>query len=219
MGLLLGDLEKVPQNFSAKDCYTGIYEWHKKYGKQRLLQVKREVLEDSYRKAYLALLESLPVPNEVSESCMDFIFNEVICMLMEWSYHERDEYGIKMGAYAHFAVSKRYKETGNEEFKKSKEKCFLHAEFGYPKWKERNVYTTVYMDISEDQLRQKIAKEFRIPEGQEVKDDLLKAVLEFFKKSGGEVWERTEYPSVPKETIALMIPTTFYTINIIGVCT
>ena len=126
MGLLPGDLEKVPQNLSIRDCYKRIYEWHKKYGRQRLV-VKREI-KDAYSKAYLALLEKLPHPDEVSESCMNFIFGEVN-MLMEWSYHEQDEHGIKMAAYAHFAISRRYKGINDEKFKQSKEKCSLYKDF------------------------------------------------------------------------------------------
>ena len=50
---------------------------------------------------------------------MDFIFREVLMGLMEWSCHDEDEFGIKMAAYAHFAINKKYGNLQNQEFKKS----------------------------------------------------------------------------------------------------
>ena len=44
---------------------------------------------------------------------------EVITGLLEWSYHREDEFGIKMGAYAHFAINKKYGNLQNKEFMKS----------------------------------------------------------------------------------------------------
>lgn len=134
MGLLPGDLEKVPENFSRKDCYRRIYEWHKKFGRQKIKEKYKR--ENAYSKAYLDLLEKLPHPEDVSDECMDFIFGEVIYMLMEWSYHETDEYGIKMAAYAHFAINKKYSGIDDERFIKSREKCPLYEEFGYPNWRK-----------------------------------------------------------------------------------
>ena len=217
MGLLPGDLEKVPQNFSIRDCYKRIYEWHKKYGKQRLIvkQGKRGI-KDAYSRGYLALLEKLHHPDEISESCMDFVFNEVICMLMEWSYHQQDEYGIKMGAYAHFAINKRYEGIGGKKFRQSKEKRSLYKDIEYPKWEERDVYANLSIRVSKEQLKQKISEEFNIPK-EKVDDNLLKATIGFFKKSGGEVWERwerLEHSLGHEKTMALMAPVIYYTINV-----
>lgn len=134
MGLLPDDLEKVPEKFTVKDCYQKIYKWHKKFGKKRLQEIYKR--EDAYSKTYLALLEKLPPPEEVSSSCQDFIFAQVIYMLMEWSYHEKDENDIKMGAYAHFAANKRYNNIEAKELKESSKKCHLYDKFGQPeKWK------------------------------------------------------------------------------------
>ena len=57
-------------------------------------------------------------------------FGEVIYMLMEWSYHKVDEYGIKMAAYAHFAINKRYSGI-RDESSESREKRPLYEQFGY----------------------------------------------------------------------------------------
>ena len=75
--------------------------------------------------------KELPHPDTVSEECMDFISGEVIYMLMEWSYHEVDKFGIK------FAIDQKYDGIWDDNFKKSREKCPLYEKFGYPKWKER----------------------------------------------------------------------------------
>lgn len=214
MGLLPGDLEKVPQNFSIRDCYKRIYEWHKKYGKQRLIvkQGKRGI-KDAYSRGYLALLEKLHHPDEISKSCMDFVFNEVICMLMEWSYHQQDEHGIKMAAYAHFAINKRYEGIGDKKFRQSKEKCSSYKDVEYPKWKERDVYGNLSIGVSKEQLKQKISEEFNIPK-EKVDDNLLEATIDFFKESGGEVLKRSEYPPGHEKIIALMVPVIYYTINV-----
>ncbi len=135
MGLMPGDLEKVPKNFSRRDCYRRIYEWHKEFGEQRLKEKYQR--EDAYSKAYLDLLKELPHPDMVSEECMDFIFGEVIYMLMEWSYHEVEKFGFKIAAYAHFAIDQKYDGIHDNNFKKSREKCPLYEKFGYPKWRER----------------------------------------------------------------------------------
>jgi hypothetical protein len=122
MGLKEGDLEKVPDNFSIKECYEGIYKWHMSYGLERILkrnEIRRFDEKDilAYRKLMLALAQ-FP-PDKASQEDMDFIFGEVIMGLMEWSYHEEDEFGIKMGAYAHFALNKKYGNLQKQGLEKS----------------------------------------------------------------------------------------------------
>jgi len=123
MGLYKGDLEKVPENFSVRDCYERIYKWHMSYRLDRALKPdkigRRINAEDllAYRNLRLAFHGFSP--DVASQEDMDFIFREVITGLMEWSYHEEDEFGIKMGAYAHFAINKKYGNLQNQEFKKS----------------------------------------------------------------------------------------------------
>jgi len=123
MGLYKGDLEKVPENFSVRDCYERIYRWHMKYGLDEILKPdsigRRVNAEDllAYRNLRLAL--AMFSPDTASQEDMDFIFREVLKGLMEWSYHREDEFGIKMGAYAHFAINKKYGNLQSQEFKKS----------------------------------------------------------------------------------------------------
>lgn len=136
MGLNPGDLEKVPKEMSVKECYERIYNWHKKYGKRKVK--KRYERDNAYDKAYLGLVDVLPSANKASEEDMNFVFDNVISMLMEWSYHEEDEYGIKIAAYAHFAANKQYANGFyDREFRKSAEASRLFIEFGSPKWKEK----------------------------------------------------------------------------------
>lgn len=136
MGLNPGDLEKVPREMSTKECYERIYDWHKKYGKKRVKE--KYGRDDAYSRAYLDLIGKLPPPAKATQADMDFIFGEVISMLMEWSYHEEDEHGVKIAAYAHFALNKKYANGFHDEkFRKSREASKLFTEFGYPKWKEK----------------------------------------------------------------------------------
>lgn len=131
MGLSKNDLKLVPEQMSPLDCYTRIYNWHKKHGKDRLKEVYKQ--ENSYSKNYLRLLEKLPEPDKASSEDMDFIFSESLTMLMEWAYHEQDEYSIKMAAYAQFALNKKYGGFGTEEFYKSKKNSMLFNEFDHSK--------------------------------------------------------------------------------------
>jgi len=136
MGLNPRDLEKVPKGMSVKECYERIFNWHKKYGKKRIME--KHGLNDAYVRAYLNLVDALPLPSEATQGDMDFVFGEVISMLMEWAYHEEDEYGIKIAAYAHFALDRQYAHGFfDEEFRKSRETSKLFSEFGYPRWKEK----------------------------------------------------------------------------------
>lgn len=94
--------------------------------------------DDAYSKAYLDLVDALPSPKKATQEDMDFVFSAVISALMEWSYHETDEYGIKIAAYAHFALNKQYaKDFHDEKLEKSRKTSKLFGEFGYPKWKEK----------------------------------------------------------------------------------
>jgi len=123
MGLYKGDLEKVPENFSVRDCYERIYRWHMKYGLDRALkpdEIGRRINVEDFL-AYRNLKHALAIfsPDIASQEDMDFIFREILIGLMEWSYHEEDEFGIKMAAYAQFAINKKYGNSQSQEFKKS----------------------------------------------------------------------------------------------------
>jgi hypothetical protein len=130
MGLLEGDLEKVPKKFSMRDCYSRIFNWHKKNGREKIKSKYR--CQDKYSETYLKLLNALPSPAKASVEDMAFVFHEVICMLMEWAYHEEDEYGIKTAAYAHFALQKFF----NNDLRQLQElakKSKLYDQFGREK--------------------------------------------------------------------------------------
>lgn len=132
MGLDSEDLKKVPKGISVKECYKRIFDWHKKYGKIRA--AKKQLGDEVYVRAYLALVDELPSPSKATQGDMDFVFGQVISMLVEWSYHEQDEHGIKIAAYAHFALDKQYaKGFQDEEFKKSMKTSKLSTRFD--KWR------------------------------------------------------------------------------------
>ena len=91
MGLYKGDLEKVPENFSVRDCYERIYRWHMKYGLDRALkpdEIGRRISVEDFL-AYRNLRKALAMfsPDTASQEDMDLIFREVLMGLMEWSYH------------------------------------------------------------------------------------------------------------------------------------
>jgi len=119
---------------TVKDCYQRIYEWHKKYGKTKVKEIYSR--DDAYSKAYLDLVDALPSPDEATQADMDFVFGEVIFMLMEWSYHQEDEYGIKISTYAHFALEKQYVHgLYDDQFRESRKESMLFAQFS--EWQKK----------------------------------------------------------------------------------
>ena len=85
MGLSQFELNKVPRDITVKDCYKGIYTWHKMYGAQKI-QYKN--VRTEYKNAYLKFLNRIPEPDNALQEDMNLVFDEVITMLLEWSYHE-----------------------------------------------------------------------------------------------------------------------------------
>ncbi|MEO0116832.1 MAG: hypothetical protein ABIK97_04725 [candidate division WOR-3 bacterium] len=139
MGLNPEDLAKVPKWMGEKECYKRIYDWHKKYGKRRIEE--KHGFDYAYSKAYLDFVDAIPSPSNATQEDMDFVFAEVIAGLMEWSYHEEDGNGIKMAAYAHFALNKKYpKGFHDEKLGKSRKASNLFAEFSYPMGKKKYKY-------------------------------------------------------------------------------
>ena len=60
---------------------------------------------DPYIRCYLELVEVMPDPELASEEDIALICREVIAGLMEWAYHEEDNYGVKIAAYAHYILN------------------------------------------------------------------------------------------------------------------
>ena len=118
------DIDKVPSNYRARDCYDRLFIYHKSQGKKILEESHGG---DDYNTLYFKLREEMPSSNNASEYDMDFIFGEVISGLMEWAYDKEDRNGIKTGAYAHYALRRRYDEGySDEEFHDSRKKSSLN---------------------------------------------------------------------------------------------
>ena len=64
---------------------------------------------------------------------MAFVFGEVISASFEWAYHEKDKDGIKIAAYAHFALDNYYDGFGGDEFRKRRKASKLFTEYNYHK--------------------------------------------------------------------------------------
>jgi len=129
------DPEKSLEKMSIRDLYKRIYDWHKEHGKERIKE--KRGLDDAYEKTYLDLLRALPPVDRATQGDMDFVFGEVLGMLMEWSYSEKDEHCIAMGTYARVAFERRYTGVSDERFRQSRKTSSLFAEFQFPKWMEK----------------------------------------------------------------------------------
>jgi len=138
MELVLGDLEKVPSDMTVQECYERIYNWFKKYGE---IRIKYKHLSNKYLIASLDLIIALPSPAEATIDDMNFVFGEIIKGLLSKYFDEEDEYGIKIGAYAEFAIGKQFSTLlegdKSNEFNKSRESSRLYPEFNKQKIQEK----------------------------------------------------------------------------------
>lgn len=123
-------------NEKIRNNYTEIYNWHINHGLIRIEE--KYTREDAYKRAYLELLKVLPSPEIATQSDMDFIFKQVIMMLLEWSYHEYANNGIKLSDLAKDSLSLKYERLWNDPlFKSSLENSELEKNFSLEVWKEK----------------------------------------------------------------------------------
>ena len=104
MGLLKGDLEKVPRGLSIKEYYARIFNWHRKNNDRIFAKLSNRKKDDSYIRCYLELIKALPQPKSVTSEDIAFVCREVMGGLMEWAYHEKDQDGVKTAAYAQYVL-------------------------------------------------------------------------------------------------------------------
>lgn len=123
-----------PEKLSIRECYKRIYDWHKGCGKTK---IKERGLSDAYEKAYLAFVDAIPPMHEATQGDMDFVFGEVLGMLMEWACSEKDEHKITMWAYAKSAFDRQYTGVSDERFHESRKTSKLFPEFAFLRWKEK----------------------------------------------------------------------------------
>lgn len=104
MGLTKEDREKVPKGLPLKEYYARIYNWHKKNKEKIFIKMSSRPRNDPYILCYLELVDALPDAENASIEDIMFVCREVIAGLMEWAYHEVDEFGVKLAAYAHYIL-------------------------------------------------------------------------------------------------------------------
>jgi len=100
VGLIKGDLEKVPKGLTMNQYYARIFKWHRKNKDLILRKLGARSPSDPYIRCYFELVEALPDTKSVSLEDIAFVCLEVISGLMEWAYHESDQHGVKTAAYA-----------------------------------------------------------------------------------------------------------------------
>jgi len=112
MGLNAGDLEKV-QNLKHEEAYMRIRAYYsdfiKKWNKLSVSE-KSEYIFGNGRKSSVdyvdkssSYLQTLKIMPSIDDS-IDLAKN-VIYKNLEYSYHDEDDYGIKMGAYADYIIN------------------------------------------------------------------------------------------------------------------
>lgn len=88
-----GNLRLTPE----RCAYQRIYDWHKQ-NSDMIYQIRKE--KDRYSEDYLRLVDLLPEPSQTTEEDILFIAHQVLTMLMEWAYHQKDKYGKELHEYA-----------------------------------------------------------------------------------------------------------------------
>lgn len=112
MGLETGDLQKV-QNLGYEEAYMRIRNYYSNFMKKwnKLSESeKKEYIFGNGRKGsvdyvnksstFLLTLQSNPSVQDSIDLAKNVIFKN-----LEYSYHDEDKYGIKMGAYAHYIIN------------------------------------------------------------------------------------------------------------------
>lgn len=112
MGLNTGDLQKV-QNLKHEEAYMRIRDYYsdfiKKWNKMTNSE-KAEYILGNGRKSSVDYVDksSLYLGYLIGKPSLDDsidLAKNVICKNLEYSYHDEDDYGIKMGAYAHYIIN------------------------------------------------------------------------------------------------------------------
>jgi len=105
LGLEHGDIDRVPQGLNLSDYYERLREW---YSANRALAASklRRSRSDPYVSCFEELVSILPAKHTATPEDIAFVSVEVISGLMEWAYHEKDQDGVKMAAYAHFILDR-----------------------------------------------------------------------------------------------------------------
>jgi len=130
MGLLKGDIEKVPAGLGLRDYYARIYRWHKANRNEVTRKMSGRTSDDPYIRCYEELVDSIPPPSSASIEDIMFVCHEVISGLMEWAYHEEDEHGIKTAAYAHYIMDSFSDGFHGKKTKRSIESSSLYPDHG-----------------------------------------------------------------------------------------
>ena len=103
MGLLKGDIEKVPTGLQLEDYYSKIVQWH--HANKNRIHEKMKPPETPYVRFYFELVNALLSPPSAKPEDIAYVSNEVMTGLMEWAYHESDSQGVKTAAYAQYILN------------------------------------------------------------------------------------------------------------------
>lgn len=90
--------DQLPEGISLKDAYAAVRAWYQ----ANVDRLATEGQHGSYPAAAKAYVESLPAPDDASESVMRDCLREVLSGELEFGYHDSDG-KYKMAAYAHAA--------------------------------------------------------------------------------------------------------------------
>ena len=90
--------DQLPEGISFKDAYAAVRAWYQ----ANVDRLAAEGQRGPYPAAAKAYVESLPAPDDASESVMRNCLREVLCGELEFGYHDSDG-KYKMAAYAHAA--------------------------------------------------------------------------------------------------------------------
>ncbi len=105
MGLNPGDLEKILTGLSVEEAYSRLRTWYCSHAPTG------HALSDDYKRRSAKLVAKLPL--KPSDADVAYVCLNVISNLLEWAYHQADNNGIKLGAYAHYIANKKFGGFGN----------------------------------------------------------------------------------------------------------
>jgi hypothetical protein len=112
MGLNAGDLQKA-KNLKHEEVYRRIRDYYATFMKNWNIMSnvdRSEYVFGNGRKSPTEYVDksSLYLENLTAKPSIDDTIDlakNVICKNLEYAYHDEDDYGIKMGAYAHYIIN------------------------------------------------------------------------------------------------------------------
>lgn len=85
-------------DLDSKSAYRRVFDWFK--GSSQLIYEREYPLDPTYSTFSIKLIDSLPDPEYATDEDRLLVAEQILTLLLEWAYHQRDKHGTPMHEYA-----------------------------------------------------------------------------------------------------------------------